>query len=122
MSPSSALFLAAAAALATACAAQPQAPSQLPATAANAADPAAAGRAPFSSTYAPAPSEPTLIRGATVLTGTGTRIDDGDVLIAGGKIQAVGSSLAAPEGARIVEAKGRWVTPGLIDVHSHMGV
>ncbi len=36
--------------------------------------------------------------------------------------QAVGNALAAPEGARIVDANGRWVTPGLIDVHSHMGV
>ena len=36
--------------------------------------------------------------------------------------QAVGNALAAPEGARVVEANGRWVTPGLIDVHSHMGV
>src|SRR5688500_18824399 len=122
MSPSKALCLAVAAALTAACAVQPQAPAESLATAAEAADPAAAGRAPFSSTYSPAPSPPTLIRGATVLTGTGTRIDDGDVLIVGGKVQSVGTALSAPDGARIVEANGRWVTPGLIDVHSHMGV
>jgi imidazolonepropionase-like amidohydrolase len=122
MSPLRALCLAVAAALSAACAAQPRAPAESSDTVAAAAAPAADGRAPFSSTYVPAPSPPTLIRGATVLTGTGTRIDGGDVLIVGGKIQAVGSSLAAPEGARVVEAKGRWVTPGLIDVHSHMGV
>ena len=63
-----------------------------------------------------------LIRGATILTGTGTRIDDGDVLLQSGRIAAVGRSLEAPTGADVIEARGRWVTPGLIDVHSHLGV
>ncbi len=79
-------------------------------------------RAPFASTYVPPASTPTLIRNATVLTGTGARIDGGDVLLVGGKIAAVGPSLAAPDGATVIDASGRWVTPGLIDVHSHMGV
>ncbi len=57
-----------------------------------------------------------------MLTGTGTRIDNGDVLIVDGKISAVGTQLTAPAGAKIIEANGRWVTPGLIDVHSHLGV
>ena len=102
----------------TACAAQPTSPSPPPA-----ASPAApAAREPFSSTYKAVPSPVTLVRNATVLTGTGARIDGGDVLIEGGRIKAVGASLAAPEGAVVVDASGRWVTPGLIDVHSHMGV
>ena len=62
-------------------------------------------RAPYSSTYVAPPSPPTLIRNATVLTGTGTRIDGGDVLIDGGKIEAVGQSLAAPEGAVVIDAQ-----------------
>ncbi|HSC05597.1 MAG TPA: amidohydrolase [Steroidobacteraceae bacterium] len=78
--------------------------------------------APYPSTYKPQPSAPTLIRGATVLTGTGQRLDDADVLIAEGRIRSVGRNLEAPADARIVEGKGRWVTPGLIDVHSHLGV
>jgi imidazolonepropionase-like amidohydrolase len=82
--------------------------------------PAAAG--PFPSTYRPQASPPTLIRGATLLTGTGQRLDDSDVLLVGGRIEAVGRSLQAPAGTRVIEAKGRWVTPGLIDVHSHLGV
>ncbi|MEN5116692.1 amidohydrolase [Luteimonas sp. TWI662] len=41
--------------------------------------------------------------------------------MADGRIVAVGRSLAAPAGTREVDARGRWVTPGLIDVHSHMG-
>jgi len=104
--------------LATACAAQSQSvPAAPPARAAE-----QSGRAPFSSTYAAPASAPTLIRNATVLTGTGTRIDGGDVLLVDGRITAVGQSLSAPEGSTVIDASGRWVTPGLIDVHSHMGV
>jgi imidazolonepropionase-like amidohydrolase len=77
---------------------------------------------PFPSTYQVPSSTPVLIRGATVLTGTGERLDDTDVLIANAHIQSVGRGLAAPAGAQIIDGKGRWVTPGLIDIHSHLGV
>jgi len=114
------LLLAAAAATGSACAAQPQqAAGPEPAPGAAAAMPA---RAPFSSTYVAPTAPPTLIRNATILTGTGARIEGGDVLIVGGRIEAVGQSLALPAGATVIDANGRWVTPGLIDVHSHMGV
>lgn len=63
-----------------------------------------------------------LIRGATLLTGTGQRLDASDVLMADGSIVAVGPGLTAPTDARVIEAQGLWVTPGLIDVHSHLGV
>jgi imidazolonepropionase-like amidohydrolase len=76
----------------------------------------------FPSTYQVPASSPVLIQGATVLTGTGERLDGADVLIANGRIQAIGKGLAAPGDARIVDAKGKWVTPGLIDIHSHLGV
>ena len=76
----------------------------------------------YPSTYRVPPSEPTLIRHATVLTGTGTRLDESDVLIVNGKIQSIGSNLQAPPQSRIVDGNGRWVTPGLIDIHSHLGV
>src|SRR6202795_3798583 len=65
---------------------------------------------------------PVLIQGATLLTGTGERIDGADVLIADARIQSIGKGLAAPAGARIVDARAKWVTPGLIDIHSHLGV
>jgi imidazolonepropionase-like amidohydrolase len=45
-----------------------------------------------------------------------------DVLVRGGKIAAVGADLAAPANARVVDVSGRWLTPGLIDPHSHIGV
>jgi imidazolonepropionase-like amidohydrolase len=78
--------------------------------------------APYASTYRPIASPPVLLRNATVLTGTGERLDDADVLMQDGKIQAVGKGLAAPQGALSVDATGKWITPGIIDVHSHLGV
>jgi imidazolonepropionase-like amidohydrolase len=76
----------------------------------------------FPSTYTPRPSKPTLIRGATVLTATDREIARGDVLMADGKIKAVGPHLAAPPGAVVIDGRGKFVTPGIIDIHSHLGV
>ena len=77
---------------------------------------------PYPSTYHPIASGPVLIQHATVLTGTGERLDDADVLLRDGKIVAVGRGLDVPTDATVVDGTGRWVTPGLIDVHSHLGV
>jgi imidazolonepropionase-like amidohydrolase len=110
--------------LLTSCAMQPRTGEAPPQNSAAPVAPAAktAPREPYSSTYQAAPSTPTLIRGATVLTGTGTRLEATDVLLVNGHIEAVGLNLTAPQGARVVDAKGRWVTPGIIDIHSHLGV
>jgi imidazolonepropionase-like amidohydrolase len=87
------------------------------------AAPKAASAEPYASTYRPLPAQPVLIVNATVLTGTGERIENGHVLLNGGRIEALGAGeIDAPEDVRIVDADGRWVTPGLIDVHSHLGV
>ncbi|MFQ5609351.1 MAG: amidohydrolase [Woeseiaceae bacterium] len=75
----------------------------------------------FASRYTPMPSQTTLLAGATILTGTGERLDAADVLMADGRIVAIGQDLDA-EGASVVDATGKWVTPGVIDVHSHLGV
>ncbi|MCQ8186258.1 amidohydrolase [Parvularcula maris] len=79
---------------------------------------------PFPSTYEPYPSENMVIQGATILTGTGKRIENGSVLVLGGKIQAVGEAgeLDVPRGFTVVDAEGKYVTPGIIDLHSHLGV
>ena len=77
--------------------------------------------APYDSTYRPLPSDPVLLRGATVFDGTGQRLDGHDVLLREGRIAAVGVALDAGD-ARVVDVAGRYVTPGLIDVHSHLGV
>lgn len=84
-------------------------------------DAAVARSEPFASTYAPLPGEPTMLVGATVLTGDGARHDNAAVLFADGVVKAVGAGLEVPPGTRVVEAGGKWVTPGIIDVHSHMG-
>jgi imidazolonepropionase-like amidohydrolase len=77
---------------------------------------------PYPSTYKPLPSEPVLLRNAIVLTGTGQRLDGADVLMRDGRIVQVGTGLQADAGTRVVDATGKWVTPGIIDVHSHLGV
>src|SRR5688500_19078694 len=77
---------------------------------------------PFPSTYAPYGSVPTLIRGATILDGEGGRIENGSVLLVNGKVEAVGGAeLGAPDGVTVIDAAGKYVTPGIIDVHSHLG-
>jgi imidazolonepropionase-like amidohydrolase len=83
---------------------------------------AALAAEPFPSTYQVPASPPTLIQGATVLTGTGERLDNADVLMVNGKIAAVGRGLKSPADAKVISAAGRWVTPGIIDIHSHLGV
>jgi imidazolonepropionase-like amidohydrolase len=68
----------------------------------------------------PRSTQPLLITGATVLTGTGERLDGAAVHVVDGRIVAVGADVSAP-GARVVDADGMWLTPGIIDVHSHLG-
>lgn len=94
----------------------------LPAHARKKTEPAPAKPAPYASTYKTIASAPVLIQNATVLTGTGVRMDNADVLMQDGKIQSVGKGLSAPSNAKIINGTGKWVTPGIIDVHSHLGV
>ncbi len=77
---------------------------------------------PYPSTYQRIGSAPVLIRNATVLTGSGERLDNSDVLMRDGKIVGVGKNLEASGDATIVDGTGKWVTPGIIDDHSHLGV
>jgi imidazolonepropionase-like amidohydrolase len=63
------------------------------------------------------------IRDATILTATGRRIERGVVVLAGGAIVYVGDDPGAiPAGATVIAGASTWVTPGLIDAHSHLGV
>jgi imidazolonepropionase-like amidohydrolase len=77
---------------------------------------------PFPSTYRPFPSRPTLIRNATIMTAAGPSIVNGSVLLRNGKIAAVGASITAPPDTLVIDGTGKYVTPGIIDVHSHIGV
>jgi imidazolonepropionase-like amidohydrolase len=90
-------------------------------------DAQAGGSAPrtpnaYASTYQPLPSLATVIRNATILTGAGPTIQGGSILLQGGKVVAVGQSVNAPADAVVVDAAGKWLTPGIIDTHSHLGV
>ncbi|NQY89060.1 MAG: amidohydrolase [Colwellia sp.] len=76
---------------------------------------------PYPSTYQALPQQNTLFTNATVLTGTGERLDNADVLIVDGKIKQVAKGIIATDTV-IVDATGKWLTPGIIDVHSHLGV
>ena len=77
---------------------------------------------PFPSTYAPTPSRPTVIRNVTIFTAAGPRIVNGAILLRDGKIAAVGATVDAPADAIVIDGSGKFVTPGLVDNHSHMGV
>src|SRR5687767_6834581 len=77
---------------------------------------------PFPSTYTPFPSRTTVIRNATILTAAGRTIRNGSVLLRDGKIAALGASVDAPADAVVIDGTGKFVTPGLIDTHSHLGL
>ncbi len=76
---------------------------------------------PYPSTYQVLPAKSTLLTNATILTGTGKRLNDADILLVNGKVVQVGNDLS-PAQATVIDMKGKWITPGIIDVHSHLGV
>ena len=63
-----------------------------------------------------------LIRNGLVKTMAGPDIENGQVLLDGGKIVAVGKEVNAPADAQVIDATGCLVTPGLIDGHCHIGM
>lgn len=73
-------------------------------------------------------THPTLIRDATIWTGhkDGKEVVKGDVLLDRGLVIDVGkvpkTRYEGLQGLKVVDAKGKWVTPGLVDLHSHIGV
>ncbi len=68
-------------------------------------------------------AETILFKNATVWTmeNEGT-LEDTDVLVQDGKIRSIGKGLNAPSGSRVVDARGRHLTPGLVDEHSHIAL
>ena len=60
-----------------------------------------------------------LIKNATVMTAAKGKLDNTDVLVSNGKIARVGKNLSAPANVRIIDGTGKYVTPGIIDAHSH---
>ncbi|GAA4642427.1 amidohydrolase [Pontixanthobacter gangjinensis] len=83
---------------------------------------AAKADAPYPSTYSAYPGAPTALIGATIYDGAGGQIDGGVVLFSDGKITEIGdANLAIPEGYSRIDGTGKFVTPGIIDIHSHLG-
>src|SRR5256714_9363752 len=62
------------------------------------------------------------ITGGTGYPVSGPKLGNATVLIRDGKIVAVGAGVAAPSDARRIDAQGKWVTPGLIDGASQLGL
>ena len=77
---------------------------------------------PFESTYKPLPSINVLIKNANIYDGEGNELLQTDLLIKDRKIEAIGKDLPVTNDFEVIDASGKWVTPGIIDIHSHMGV
>ncbi|HEU4632123.1 MAG TPA: amidohydrolase [Gemmatimonadaceae bacterium] len=122
--------------LAAACTSATSTPSTTPAPAAasqagdSGRSPSAAGPGalstpladPFPSTYQRFPSRPTVIRNVNILTAAGPLIRNGALYMRDGKIVAVGATVDAPADAVVIDGQGKYLTPGIVDVHSHLGV
>ncbi|WP_150122760.1 amidohydrolase [Porphyrobacter sp. LM 6] len=81
-----------------------------------------AGEPVFASTYKPYPGVPTVLTGATVYDGKGGKIENGVVFMRDGKITAVGGpETPIPADVTVIDGTGKFVTPGIIDIHSHLG-
>lgn len=70
----------------------------------------------------PAPRNDIVIKNATVMTVTHGNIKNGSVYIKNGKIAAVGESVNAPATATVIDAGGKYLTPGIVDSHSHIAL
>ena len=77
---------------------------------------------PFPSTYRMPAAKPFAIRNASILTAAGPLIQNGTIVVRDGKIAAVGANVSVPADAEVIDARGKFVTPGIIDDHSHLGV
>jgi imidazolonepropionase-like amidohydrolase len=79
-------------------------------------------RPQFVSTYQRRSNPPVLIKNATILTAAGPEQANASILFVDGKIVAVGRDITPPAGATVIDGTGKFVTPGIIDTHSHLGV
>ncbi|MBD62767.1 MAG: amidohydrolase [Gammaproteobacteria bacterium] len=75
----------------------------------------------FFSTYKPMNSQPILFKSANIYDGIGGELKNYDLLISDGKILEIGKSLSV-DNVLIIDSTNKWITPGIIDIHSHMGV
>src|SRR5258706_6500112 len=76
----------------------------------------------FAQTSTSAPHNDVVIKNAVVMTVTHGNIKNGSIYIKDGRIAAVGESVNAPAGAAVIDAGGKYVTPGIVDSHSHIAL
>ena len=81
-----------------------------------------ANNEPFKSTYSPLPQSNILFKGANIYDGEGNEFLNTDVIIKDGIIIAIGEDLPVSDKTIIIDVTDKWITPGIIDIHSHMGV
>lgn len=82
---------------------------------------AMAGEAAYESAYQPLPASPMLFVNATILDGAGRQYQAASLLVRDGRVVEIGNDVAPVDGAEVVDATGKWITAGIIDVHSHLG-
>ncbi|MBL0915866.1 MAG: amidohydrolase, partial [Sphingopyxis sp.] len=77
---------------------------------------------PYPSTYKGYPTTLTVVKNVTIFDGEGGRIDNGSVVLSSGKVDRIGGpEMELPTDAYVVDGTGKFVTPGVIDIHSHLG-
>ena len=100
----------------------PQLAGDKPAATASAEKPAKLNKDPYPSTYKPYPSRLTVVKNVTIFDGEGGRIDNGSIVLSSGKVLSVGGSdMELPTDADVYDGTGKYLTPGVIDIHSHLG-
>lgn len=77
---------------------------------------------PYPSTYKGYPTTLTVVRNVTIFDGEGGRINNGTIVMTSGKVDRVGGpDMEVPTDAYVVDGTGKYLTPGVIDIHSHLG-
>ncbi len=85
------------------------------------AKPAPFNKDPYPSTYRAYPGVPTAVTNVTVYDGEGAKFVNATVYFRDGKVEGVETGGAVKDGYTVIDGTGKWVTPGIIDIHSHLG-
>ncbi|MBL9070139.1 MAG: amidohydrolase [Sphingopyxis sp.] len=100
----------------------PQSAGDKPAATASAEKPVKFNKDPYPSTYKAYPSRLTVVKNVTIFDGEGGRIDNGSIVLSSGKVLSVGGpDMELPTDADVYDGTGKYLTPGVIDIHSHLG-
>ncbi len=93
-----------------------------PAPVAASSKPAPLNKNPYPSTYRAYPGAPTAIRNVTIYDGEGAQFSNATLIFRDGKVEAIHTSkVDLPAGTVEIDGTGKWATPGIIDIHSHLG-